>query len=285
MFCIFQFDNLGKQSHFGLALFVTFKRRVTKTLRSALTTCAVLLLLGTATLPIIGCKTGDENGPTSSATVDPFGDPPYDIAVNGIPKFVNVDYIELDKITRISKFRSAIGHDYSDDFETCRSMKHYYEPKGAVDWSSVKIYSPIDATLIFIHEGSLGPRLTLKSKQYPAFFVSIFHVVLATPLKPGDAVSAGQYLGNHFGSQMYSDIEVGVHTPTDGPNNVSPQGWKLISYFEVMTDELFQKYQARGMRLRSDAMIPKEARDSDTLDCAGETFKSPGKLVNWVTLN
>ena len=52
----------------------------------------------------------------------------YDVDLYGIPKFVNINYIELYKIYCISKFRSAIGHDYSDDFESCRSMKHYFHP-------------------------------------------------------------------------------------------------------------------------------------------------------------
>lgn len=41
-------------------------------------------------------------------------------------KFITTDYIELDKIDRVSKFRSGIGHDYRDDAESCRSMKHYF---------------------------------------------------------------------------------------------------------------------------------------------------------------
>ena len=37
---------------------------------------------------------------------------------DALPKFVSTNYIELEKITRISKFRSSAGHDYSDDFES-----------------------------------------------------------------------------------------------------------------------------------------------------------------------
>src|SRR4051812_45142711 len=62
----------------------------------------------------------------------------YDINLLGVPKFVNTNYIDMRKITRISKFRSAVGHDYSDatqfgpnddikgfgPTESCRSMKH-----------------------------------------------------------------------------------------------------------------------------------------------------------------
>ena len=42
---------------------------------------------------------------------------------------------ELDKIDKISKFRSGIGHDYWDDFENCRSMKHYFFPYDTLDWA------------------------------------------------------------------------------------------------------------------------------------------------------
>jgi hypothetical protein len=56
--------------------------------------------------------------------------PEYDTDANGVPRFAESNCIELHKISRISKFRSGAGHDYSDDFETCRSMKHYFDPKG-----------------------------------------------------------------------------------------------------------------------------------------------------------
>lgn len=67
----------------------------------------------------------------------------YDVEANGVPRFVKTDYIELDKIRKISRFSSAARHAYSDDFETRRSMKHYFNPKGTIDWSSIKIYSPV----------------------------------------------------------------------------------------------------------------------------------------------
>src|SRR5262249_2384306 len=41
-----------------------------------------------------------------------------------IPKFLQADYIDLCQIGSISKFRSSEEHDYSDAFESCRSMKH-----------------------------------------------------------------------------------------------------------------------------------------------------------------
>ncbi|GAI87611.1 unnamed protein product [marine sediment metagenome] len=51
-------------------------------------------------------------------------------------------------------FRSGIGHDYSNDFESCRSMNHYFNPKfnGSVDWSTVQIFSPVSGTVSKIWE-------------------------------------------------------------------------------------------------------------------------------------
>jgi hypothetical protein len=200
----------------------------------------------------------------------------YDVDANGIPEFVTADYIELGKISRISKFRSGRGHDYSDDFESCRSMKHYFKPKDDIDWSTIKIFSPAKGTISQISNDTWGQQVKIKSEQYPAFYFIIFHVNLTNPLNAGDIVTAGQQLGTHVGSQTESDIAVGVNTPN---------GWKLVSYFNVMTDSLFQGYKDRGLSLRTDAIISKAARDADPLTCSGETFVTSGNLENWVTLN
>jgi hypothetical protein len=200
-------------------------------------------------------------------------DDTYDVDANGIPKFVKVDYIELEKIYRISKFRSSEGHDYWDDFEKCRSMKHYFQPKDTV---SIKIFSPVKGTVSKVDSEWAGIQVRIKSESYPAFYFIIFHINLINPLNVGDNITAGQQLGTHFSSQTYSDIAVGVNTP---------KGWKLVSYFDVMTDSLFQTYQARGLSSRNDVIISKEARDVDTLTCVGETFNNQGHLENWVILN
>jgi hypothetical protein len=127
----------------------------------------------------------------------------YNLESMGVPKFVRANFIDPGRMARISRFRSAIGADYSDDFEHCRSMKHYFQHR-------------------------------------PDF----------------DAVM--------------------VH---------SPQGRKLVSYFEVMSDALFQQYQARGLIRRSDAAISQEERDAHPLTCQGETFLSgSGVLEDWFYL-
>ncbi len=198
----------------------------------------------------------------------------YDIDADGIPRFAGANYIALDKIGRISKFRSGEGHDDSDSFESCRNMKHYFDPESE-DPSTVGIFSPVDGTIIgTIEEG--GTSFGISPDENGAFYFVIFHVDLAAPLNPGDVVTAGQQLGTHSEAVQASDILVGVHTP---------DGLKLVSYFDVMTDSLFASYQARGMNSRSDAIISKEERDADPLACDDSEFADSGNLEGWVTLD
>jgi hypothetical protein len=220
---------------------------------------------------VLGGSCSDDDS-TSSSDNDNI----YDVDAKGIPRFVTVNYIDLSKIARISKFRSGEGHDYSDDFESCRSMKHYFVPKDGIDWSTVQVYSPIKGKVIRTIQEWAGTQVQIYSDEYPAFYFAIFHINLVNSLNEGDEISAGQLLGTHIGSETWSDIAVGITTP---------DGRKLVSYFDVMTDEVFQAYQARGLSSRSDMIISKEARDADILSCSGDAFMNTGQIENWVYLN
>ncbi|MGB8658157.1 MAG: hypothetical protein WCE90_10300 [Candidatus Zixiibacteriota bacterium] len=233
--------------------------------RQGLKTCCLVFLLAGILLAASCSKKG--TSPSRNET--------YSVDANGIPKFAAADYIEIQKIHRISKFRSSVGHSYWDDFESCRSLKHYFEPRGEVDWSTIKIFSPVKGTVSKLTEEWAGTQVQIRSTQYPAFYFIIFHINLANPLKVGDAIDAGQQLGTHIGPQTMSDIAVGVNTPG---------GWKLVSYFSVMTDSVFQRYQLWGVSSRDTMIISKQARDADTLVCDGETITNSGSLENWITL-
>lgn len=225
------------------------------------------VLLFAIALSTAGCdKKKQESSPVSA---------PVDTAITTVPRFVGTEYIELDKIDRISKFRSSEGHDYHDDFEQCRSMKHYFQPKSSVNWSGIRIVAPVSGTVSRMFEEWAGTQVQIQSKKYPTIFFIIFHIYLAAPLKLGDTLTEGQLLGTHIGSQTMSDMAVGVSTDNK---------WKLVSYFDVLSDSLFQRYQARGVAARSDLIITKEARDADTLKCAGDAFLGSGAIENWVVL-
>jgi len=190
-------------------------------------------------------------------------------------RFIAFNYIELDKIERISKFRSGIGHDYSDGIESCRSMKHYFQPKSTIDWSAVKIFSPVSGTIVRIEEEWAGTQLWIRPFTQPEYTIIIFHIALLNSTMLGDTVSAGQQIGFHIGAQTMSDIAVGF-TPHDT--------WQLLSYIQVLTDSLFAHYMAHGIPLRDDLIISKTARDNDPLQCSGEAFGTGGSLENWMNL-
>ncbi len=208
----------------------------------------------------------------------------WDTEADGLPRFVAGDVMELEKISRISKLRSGAGHDYSDDFESCRSMKHYFIPKDGVDKQQVKVFSPVDGTVAALttdwgEDGVWkGKVVCIKSKEYPAFHVIVYHIDPAGSLQVGDEVVAGRLLGYpaDYENTTIADTAVGV---------VGPDGYRLVSFFQVMHDSLFQKYKARGIASRDEMVISKEARDADPLTCDGENFLEQGHLENWVDLN
>jgi len=197
---------------------------------------------------------------------------------NGIPKFVTIDYIERNKIQKISKFRSSVGHDFSDNFESCRSMKHYVVPFETY-YSNLEIFAPVDGNISYMKEEWAGTQIGIKSKDYPDYTFVIFHVNINN-LNVGDEVYAGQKIGNHIGRLTDSDIAVWVNAPTVN----TPNGIKWVSYFDVMTDCLFQEYQKYGLTSRDEVIIQKDARDADPLICDGERFTDTGNLENWIFL-
>lgn len=218
--------------------------------------------------------------------------PKYDITANGIPKFVKNDFTQLSKIEKISKFRSGFGHSFTDDFEECRSMKHYYNPyENYRNNNNVEIYSPVNGIVTSVLNDGHGESVGLNNKQIfirpddqPAFSIQLFHVDLVSAnITTGKSIKIGEKLGyarlyyddlNEYATSF--DIAVWVNTPT---------GQRLISYFETLTDSVFNNYALRGVSSRDEFIISKETRDANLLECSGETFLNEGNLENWVILN
>jgi hypothetical protein len=194
-----------------------------------------------------------------ACSFDYNGTPVYDIDKQGIPQFIAYDYIELDKIMQISRFRSDAGHIFIDDFETeaSGSMKHYFVPLAAVDPAAIKIYSPVDGTIAKLTLEWAGYLVEITPQDYPAFSIWIFHVNLNGNLHVGSKLSAGQELGTHLGAQTQSDVAVWVNTPGNRR--------KLLSYFEVMPIDIFLLYQNRGVAQREDLIIPKDAAEAEQI--------------------
>jgi hypothetical protein len=223
---------------------------------------------------------------SASAEFSQYDTATYDYFALGAPKFVKTDYIDLNKVTEISKFRSYAGHDYSDfiefgsadaykfagygPIESCRNMKHYYVPPD----DNTVIRAPVSGVISRIFEEELGTQIHITSDVQPAFTFAIFHVVTPAKVEVGMRVEEGQVLGHHWGQQTFSDMAVMVHTP---------KGYHLISYFETMTDDLFATYQARGIATREQMSISKETVDADLNRCS-EFSSDPTVAANFVSL-
>lgn len=237
-------------------------------------------------IAVVACSGKSPSAPTSPspppssppvAAPPPAAPPTYDVDALGVPVFAANHYIDLGPIRQISRFRSAVGHDAHDDFEACRSMKHYFQPMPSVDWGTVAIFAPVAGTVTTTRQEALGLQVEIQSSAQPAFTFIIFHLNPSLSLTVGTSLSAGQRLGNHIGSQTMSDIAVAVATP---------RGRKAVSWFQVMTDGVFQAYAARGVTSRASAIITQAERDADPLTCNGETFTSAGSgaIPDWLVL-
>lgn len=201
-----------------------------------------------------------ETGTTGSGNEQPE----YDVDALGVPRFVTTSYIDLAHVTRVSLFRSHDGHDYSDDVESCRSMKHYFKAPPA----AATVYAPVTGTVrMTMEETTWGTQVQITSADLPSFTFVIFHVALASPLAAGDGVTAGQALGTHIGDQTYSDIAVEVNGPA--------RQRRLVSYFDTLTDAAFEPYVARGITSRSQVIITREQRDANPLSCVNYQFTNP----------
>lgn len=193
-------------------------------------------------------------------------------------QFIQADFIDLDRIVAISKFRSNSGHDFSKGTgETCRSMKHYFNvqvtaegerlrnqnngfPPGPDGKNDIKIYSPVDGkiTQIKADQMSLGEQIYIQPDLNSDYTIRLFHIYKLDGVTKGKKVKAGEHIGN-IGQYQNTDIAV-----------ESKQG--LVSYFEVMPDTIFAKYQALGVKNRNELIITKEYRDAHPLQCNGEQF-------------
>ncbi|HLB32563.1 MAG TPA: hypothetical protein VJL27_03355 [Patescibacteria group bacterium] len=197
-------------------------------------------------------------------------------------QFIQADFIDLEKIVAISKFRSGSGHDFSQETdETCRSMKHYYNVQNSAEGerlrsqnnglppapdgkTDIKIYSPVDGRITSIQSEKMpiGEQIYIKPNDAPDYTIRLFHIYKLGGIKDGSAVKAGEQIGN-IGQYQNTDIAI------EGRRGFNSQ---FISYFEVMPDAIFAKYLARGVKNRDELIITKAYRDAHPLECNGERF-------------
>lgn len=196
-------------------------------------------------------------------------------SLDSLPKLAQ-NPVNLADINKISRFRSSSGHNYNDASETCRSMKHYFEPHSNVN-QSTEIYAPFQARVIAVYndDGPIGDNevnnqhITLQPLNHPAIQFEIFHTELASELMIGSVVDAGTLLGwadLTRNGNTGSDFDFAVHVNT-------LDGMRLVSLFDLLTDEAFAEYTVwSGLNLRDDFKISKTSRDANPLQCANDSI-------------
>ena len=223
---------------------------------------------------------GPPRKPTPAPTNSPINPgPPVDPA--NPPRIAVNNFIDLAPYISITKLRSAYGHDYTfgDDEhdptgQSCRSMKHYFDAYtldqrwsgnfGSYDTKgTVKFYAPADGTIrdLMPSSSSAGPeyQFTIQSSEYPRLAFIFHHVDLLENLQNGGTVVAGQHLG--YIARFNGQAEIVTYVV------LGPGTSEYISFFDVMSDEVFAEYQARGISSRSQMSITKEARDASPIPC------------------
>src|SRR5262245_22933202 len=203
-------------------------------------------------------------------------DPTYDLS-RGVPRFVSQRHISVANFRQISRFRSAAGHSYTDAVESCRSMKHYLSPKAGVSAATMQIFAPVDGTVLAVdpEQSGFGLQLGIRPTAQPAFRLIIFHLTPGRTLRVGDTITAGQLLGNHYGTNTDADIAVSVN---------STEGYRLVSWFEVINESVFDHLRAAGTGSRDDMIISRASRYADPLFFNWETFTTQGTIPSWVSL-
>ena len=198
-----------------------------------------------------------------------------------IPRFSEVLPIDVDPLEELSLFRSSVGHDYSDDHESCRSMKHYLCAQGCEtgrhnpSWTTLVVRSPVAGRVVRVdvEQSGFGAQVAIQPDGYETWEVRLFH--LTTDVAVGDVVAAGDALGHHASDDTLSDVAVLEYEPT---------GFRLVSFFDTLTDAGFADLSARGVATRAALQITQAERDAAPLSCAGEVFVGGDGLEAWRVL-
>lgn len=218
----------------------------------------------------------------------------FDPNKESLPKLAVHNFIDLQRIVRISKFRGGYGHDYSQDTgETCRSMKHYFWPDGTdpgkagASWSNITYYAPADGTIWRLQGSRNDAQFSLRAKQRNAFSFRFHHINLASDITDGVEVKAGQKLGTIAANGSMGEIAVEA---------ITTNGYMLLSFFEVAAPSVFEQYAARGLSSPEEVIITKDQRDKYPLKCDPNTpegrflggsidgLTDSAGLPNWVDL-
>ncbi|KKS41032.1 MAG: hypothetical protein UV04_C0016G0026 [Candidatus Gottesmanbacteria bacterium GW2011_GWA2_42_16] len=224
-------------------------------------------------------------------------------AKNTPPPQIVANFTNLERIEKISKYRSCVGHVTvpQDQRETKRNMKHYFWVKPEYNkTSTVEIYAPYAGYVTVLRT---EPGLNLEGEIWitpdrkifsvlPPFGIwnfSVQHIDVRKDLKMGSQVKAGELIGYAALSEKRGnsfDIVYGKMSLTPKKiDNWTDPFTDLDSVFDHMSDEVLAKYQETGLD-KENIVISKEDRDQNPCQYQdqGPYFLNQDALDNWVEL-
>ncbi len=201
--------------------------------------------------------------------------------------------VEYDKIWGISKFRAGVVNDYSDDFESCRTMKHYFSVKPEYrSPGEVRVLSPLFGGGIVTDITPFDPanpnaledvQISFSSVYNQGYRVIISHIDLDAGIKVGDYFEAGDPLGYiHISDTepgiIPKDMDIAVHVNTlTGVRYVS-----LLKCDPRIKDD-YGYFRQFGNVHKDRFVISKEERDQNPLTCNGGWYSQLDTIGDWVT--
>ncbi len=196
---------------------------------------------------------------------------------------ITANFVDLDKIAAITKFRSCQGHIVvpQDGTETRSNMKHYFYLKKAYTTTpkQVELYAPFDGFVsdIFAGDKDFSDRnpnsrdVSISKKKgftsRGSWNMTILHIEPRDGLEEGNAVKAGELLGYVALEKIppyYAFDVVYAKTgiiPKKVDNWTSPYA-ALDSVFNHMTDSAIAAYSVFGADSAEDFVIAKATRDA-----------------------
>ncbi len=225
-------------------------------------------------------------------------------ARNAPAPLVVANVTELDKIEKISRYRSCAGHVTvpQDRRENKRNMKHYFWVKPEYNKSNeVEIYAPYDGYVSILRS---EPELRLEGEIWiapakmfalmPPFGMwnfSVQHIDVRDDLRVGDKVRAGELIGHAALSEERGDsfdiVYAKLGIPTKRIDNWTAPFADLDSLFNHMSDQVFAEYRNKGIADAGDIIMSKEARDQNPCEYqgAGPYFSNQFDEDNWAVLS
>lgn len=225
------------------------------------------------------------------------------LAQKAPPPQIVANFTELDKIEKISKYRSCAGHTTvpQDEREMKRSMKHYFSVKPEyLGDDTVNIYSPYDGFVAVIREDRadglegeiwIAPKdMFVMLPPVGRWTFSVQHINIREGLKRGNEVKAGELIGYAAvaaGNRNTFDViyAKGSLVPKRIDNWMGPFS-DLDSVFNHMSEGTFAQYREKGISSKEELVISKQERDQNP--CVykdnGPYFLNYENSEDWTTL-